>query len=95
MNSFPSLLLESDNVLSTLQDKTPRNLQHIDPKPQAPVLQLERICNSLANMNQGPSERNVCIVTEGQISSNRSNARNPKLVRLTKHGNLGSILPNY
>lgn len=95
MNSFPSLLLKSDNVLRTLKDKTPRNLQHIDPKPQVPVLQLEWICNSLVNMNQGPSEIHVCTVTEGQISSYRSNARNAKLVWLTKPGTPGSILPNY
>lgn len=38
MNSFPSLLLKSDDVLSTLQNKTQKNLQHIDPKTQVSVL---------------------------------------------------------
>jgi len=76
---LPITAAQVDDVLSTLQDKTPRSLQHTDHKTHIPVLQLEHICNSLVDMNQGPSERNVCILTQGRNSSNRSNARNPRL----------------
>lgn len=91
LNAFPSLLLKSDNVLSTSQDKTPRNLQHIDPKTKDPVLQLERICNSLDNKNQGSSERNVCSCRGSDFFKQEQHKKS--IVRLTKHGNLGSILP--